>query len=73
MGETPRDIAQRYAQLACSRLLEVEAGNEDDEPHARQFIEDEDEKPIDSLKLTAEQKKQAKRMLLINGLDLIDA
>jgi len=59
VNETPRDIAIRFKQLACARLLEcetiAEADNLDRAKH-----EDDDEQPIDSTNLTKEQKAQAK-------------
>lgn len=58
-GETARDVAQRFAQLAVSKILETEIG-EDEKPTAKVALDDEDEKPKDSFRLTTEQKKQAR-------------
>lgn len=57
-GETPRDLALRFAQLGCSKLLERETIIETDEENHTQA--EEEEAALDSVVYTREQKKAAK-------------
>jgi ankyrin repeat domain-containing protein 42 len=61
-GETARDIAKRFAQLACVKLLESELGEDDDEyAYERNDLNSHTEAANkDTLHLTAQQKKDAK-------------
>jgi ankyrin repeat domain-containing protein 42 len=52
-GESARDVARRFAQLACLKMIDTELGSEEEYNH------DEDGEAVDSIILTAQQKKEA--------------
>ena len=57
-GETARDVAKRFAQMACVKLLESEAGD-DDAAYEKEDLNSHTESK-DSIQLSSQQKKDAK-------------
>ena len=58
-GETARDVAKRFAQLACVKLLEAEAGSEDEMAYEKEDLNSHTESK-DPIHLSSQQKKEAK-------------
>jgi hypothetical protein len=53
-----------FKYFGFERSSSFDKADSDNEPQNKQVFEEEDEKPADSLILTAEQKRQAKCMIL---------
>ena len=58
-GETARDVAQRFAQLACIKLLEYEVGSDDEYSYEKTDLNGHTESK-DQIMLSSQQKKEAK-------------
>jgi len=58
-GETARDVAKRFAQMACVKLLESEAASDEEAGYEKEDLNSHTESK-DSIQLSAQQKKEAK-------------
>jgi len=58
-GETARDVAKRFAQMACVKLLESEAASDEEVGYEKEDLNSHTESK-DSIQLSAQQKKEAK-------------
>ena len=58
-GESARDVAKRFAQLACIKILEYEVGSDDEESYEKADLNGHTEAK-DPILLSTQQKKDAK-------------